>query len=210
MENAKRWLNTLGPCPELEALKEVPQPAQWHSEGDAYVHTLMVIEEALDRYPNNYNVLLGALCHDFGKALTQKTWPKHYGHANLGIKPTVDFLSRLGMDSQTIENVAYLTKYHMHVHDAFKLKATTLIRMWQDAKCNLILVSNLCRLGICDHYGRGGVDPSEVYENPYHMLACFKIISGYAPETLSTTNLKSIIRDIKELRANVRHLLLAR
>ena len=54
-----------------------PQDPEWHPEGDVWVHTLMVMDQAraangdLDR-PRLTAVMLGALCHDLGK-------PVHHG-----------------------------------------------------------------------------------------------------------------------------------
>lgn len=204
MERVSSWLYALGECPELEALRGVPQPEQWHPEGDAYIHTIMVIEQALMRYPKDNRVALGALCHDLGKAYTKKFWPSHYGHADKGVIPTRNVLFRLGYDKDFENQVCFLTKYHMHVHDAKKLKATTLIRIWKDAELvvadPLELLEDLCMLGVCDHYGRGGVKQYEPYIEPYHMLECFKIISWHNSESLLTTELKSIINTINLLR----------
>lgn len=65
--------------PELEALAATPQDPEWHPEGDVWVHTLMVVDQAagvvarggwglLDQEP--LHVVLGALLHDLGKAGT--------------------------------------------------------------------------------------------------------------------------------------------
>ena len=61
--------------PELQALVGCPQEPEWHPEGDVWVHTLQVVDQArqriddLDR-PQQMAVMLGAVCHDFGKPAT--------------------------------------------------------------------------------------------------------------------------------------------
>ena len=61
--------------PELKALVGCPQEPEWHPEGDVWVHTLMVVDQArariddLDRGPA-VAMMLGALCHDLGKPAT--------------------------------------------------------------------------------------------------------------------------------------------
>ena len=61
--------------PELEALVDSPQEPEWHPEGDVWVHTLLVIDRAreliddLER-PRQIVLMLGAVCHDFGKPAT--------------------------------------------------------------------------------------------------------------------------------------------
>ena len=61
--------------PELAALVDCPQEPEWHPEGDVWTHTLLVVDEARGRiddlpYPQRVAVMLGAVCHDFGKPAT--------------------------------------------------------------------------------------------------------------------------------------------
>ena len=61
--------------PELKALVGCEQEPEWHPEGDVWVHTLLVVDEARKRiaaldYPQQVAVMLGAVCHDFGKPST--------------------------------------------------------------------------------------------------------------------------------------------
>ncbi|MBP6824388.1 MAG: HD domain-containing protein, partial [Acidobacteria bacterium] len=63
--------------PEIHALASCPQDPATHPEGDVFIHTGMVLDEArkliddLPR-PKQLAVMLGALCHDFGKPATTK------------------------------------------------------------------------------------------------------------------------------------------
>src|SRR5439155_2326020 len=61
--------------PELQALSGCPQEPEWHPEGDVWVHTLQVIDEArlrIDDLPRAQQlaVMLGAVAHDLGKPAT--------------------------------------------------------------------------------------------------------------------------------------------
>src|ERR1700704_1527106 len=61
--------------PELQALKGCPQEPEWHPEGDVWVHTLQVIDQARGRiddllHPQQLAIMLGAVCHDLGKPAT--------------------------------------------------------------------------------------------------------------------------------------------
>jgi len=61
--------------PELQALSGCPQEPEWHPEGDVWVHTLQVIDQARRRIddlarPQQIAVMLGAVCHDLGKPPT--------------------------------------------------------------------------------------------------------------------------------------------
>jgi tRNA nucleotidyltransferase (CCA-adding enzyme) len=61
--------------PELDVLVGCPQEPEWHPEGDVWVHTLLVVDEARKQiddleHPQQVAVMLGALCHDLGKPAT--------------------------------------------------------------------------------------------------------------------------------------------
>src|SRR5688572_24612998 len=61
--------------PGLQALAGCAQEPEWHPEGDVWVHTLQVIDQARMRVadlerPERLAVMLGAVCHDFGKPMT--------------------------------------------------------------------------------------------------------------------------------------------
>ena len=65
-------------APELIPLADTPQEPDWHPEGDVWVHTLQVIDEAAVLIedlreadpPRALTVMLAALCHDLGKPAT--------------------------------------------------------------------------------------------------------------------------------------------
>lgn len=61
--------------PELKALVGIQQSKVHHPEGDAFQHTMMVVDEAAkwlktSRVEKPLAFMLSALCHDFGKAVT--------------------------------------------------------------------------------------------------------------------------------------------
>jgi tRNA nucleotidyltransferase (CCA-adding enzyme) len=111
--------------PELVALVGVPQQPEWHPEGDVDVHTLMVVDEARRliadlEYAKQVTVMLGALCHDFGKPATtvffDGKWRSH-GHDEAGVEPTLSFLDRLGiftLDGYDVRGqIVQLVRYHL-------------------------------------------------------------------------------------------------
>src|SRR5580765_8239875 len=71
---------------ELADLRGVPAgPPEHHGEGDSFVHTLMVLDQAVALGGDEVE-RVSALLHDLGKALTPKhRWPKHYGHDVAGV-----------------------------------------------------------------------------------------------------------------------------
>jgi tRNA nucleotidyltransferase (CCA-adding enzyme) len=101
--------------PELAALFECPQEPEWHPEGDVWVHTLLVIDQARTRVDDlgraeRLTVMLGAVCHDLGKPATTAFMDgriRSPGHEEAGVAPTLSFLDRLkvqtldGYDART-------------------------------------------------------------------------------------------------------------
>ncbi|HJZ77410.1 MAG TPA: hypothetical protein VKE51_37020 [Vicinamibacterales bacterium] len=91
--------------PELQALAGCPQEPEWHPEGDVWVHTLQVIDQARTRIddlprPQQITVMLGAAAHDLGKPLTTAFVDgriRSMNHEELGVPPATAFLDRLNI-----------------------------------------------------------------------------------------------------------------
>jgi len=133
-----KWLYDLGVVdqlfPELKSLVGVPQEPEWHPEGDVDVHTLLVADEArklIDDLPyeRKVAVMLGAVCHDFGKPPTTEFVDgrtRSRGHDEAGIEPTISFLDRLGIFTlkgfDVREQVIQLVRYHLKPGEYYKSK----------------------------------------------------------------------------------------
>jgi tRNA nucleotidyltransferase (CCA-adding enzyme) len=93
--------------PELQALAGCVQEPEWHPEGDVWVHTLQVIDRARTRVdglarPQQIAVMLGAVCHDFGKPSTTAFSDgriRSMNHEEQGVAPALAFLDRLNVHS---------------------------------------------------------------------------------------------------------------
>ncbi len=124
----KEWGMLSVLAPELLPLEATPQDPGWHPEGDVWVHTLQVLDDAAalipdlagDR-PRKLAVMLGALCHDLGKPTTTRHEDgriRSRGHEEAGLPPTRSLLDRwnvhtlLGYDlrSQVFALVAHHLK----------------------------------------------------------------------------------------------------
>jgi tRNA nucleotidyltransferase (CCA-adding enzyme) len=89
--------------PELHALIGCPQEPEWHPEGDVWVHTLMVVDQARARIddlepPQQATLMLGALCHDVGKPPTTAFLDgriRSIDHEQAGVEPASALLDRL-------------------------------------------------------------------------------------------------------------------
>ena len=105
--------------PELEALIGVPQPKAHHAEGDAWTHTMMVLDEAVNlrQYSSNpLGFMITAITHDFGKAICTKevNGAIHaYQHETLGLPLINTFIRRLTGEKDLIKYVLNLSEHHM-------------------------------------------------------------------------------------------------
>ena len=114
--------------PEVEAMKGVQQPPEFHPEGDVFVHTRMLLE----KLENPTLVLaLAALFHDVGKPPTfavRKDRITFYEHAPLGAKMTENILKRLRFPNSVIEDVSVCVANHMKFADVQKMRSGKLKR----------------------------------------------------------------------------------
>jgi tRNA nucleotidyltransferase (CCA-adding enzyme) len=93
--------------PELDALVGCPQEPEWHPEGDVWVHTLLVIDQARARidgldHPRQVTVMLAAVCHDLGKPATTALVNgriRSLEHEEQGVPPAAALLDRLNVHS---------------------------------------------------------------------------------------------------------------
>jgi tRNA nucleotidyltransferase (CCA-adding enzyme) len=101
----REWGMLEAVAPELLSLEATPQDPEWHPEGDVWVHTLQVVDEAAALIgdlresdpPRALTVMLAALCHDLGKPATTEFVDGHVrsrGHEEAGVTPTLALLDR--------------------------------------------------------------------------------------------------------------------
>jgi tRNA nucleotidyltransferase (CCA-adding enzyme) len=115
-----RELQLLRFFPELEALVGVPQDPEWHPEGDVWIHTGRVVDQAagLRRGHEKSDLLLmfGALCHDFGKPQTTEEREGRIvsrKHSEEGLAPTRAFLERMRAPNWLVTGVVALVRHHL-------------------------------------------------------------------------------------------------
>jgi len=148
--------------PEIAALQGVPQDPEWHPEGDVWLHTMMVLDEAAGlRTGSDTDMALmyAALCHDFGKPETtvedgtRILSPKH-DVVGAGMART--FLERLRAPAALCRQVEALVRYHL-APALYVAQGTTakgyrrLARKLDSAGVNIELLAQVAR---ADHWGR--------------------------------------------------------
>jgi tRNA nucleotidyltransferase (CCA-adding enzyme) len=91
--------------PEMAALVGCEQEPEWHPEGDVWVHTLLVVDQARRRIddlarPHAIAVMVGAVAHDFGKPATTAFIDgriRSLDHEEAGVAPATALLDRLNV-----------------------------------------------------------------------------------------------------------------
>lgn len=189
--------------PEIHALIDQTQPVKWHQEGCAYVHTMMVIDEAA-KLKSDQIAMFSALVHDFGKGVTPKEMlPKHHGHEAAGV-PIVDkFCKRLKISNEIIRIAKKVTRYHGHVHKTNIMNAKTFVKMFDNAGGHNSFSDweYVAQVAYIDCLGRISDEPydSEQYDRFVHIMKkvhYVKLSSLFSPEEiqkLSVDKIKTIL-----------------
>ena len=113
--------------PEISAMKGVEQPAEYHPEGDVFVHTLLL----LDYLPQPCPITLawGALLHDVGKPPTFRVAPDRIrfdNHVEVGVKMAEEICRRLRFSNDDTEQILALVDNHMRFGHVSRMKESTL------------------------------------------------------------------------------------
>ncbi len=119
--------------PEAVTMHGVEQPADWHPEGDVWVHTMLLLEKLEPGCPST--LAWGALLHDIGKPATSqldRSGPapriRFSGHVEVGVRIAEVILQRLRFSNDDTEQILALIKNHMRFGDAPQMKESTLKR----------------------------------------------------------------------------------
>tara|TARA_B100000809_G_scaffold153236_1_gene150588 strand:+ start:1390 stop:2769 length:1380 start_codon:yes stop_codon:yes gene_type:complete len=164
--------------PELDVLWGIPNPALWHPEICSGIHTMMVLKQAVllthalpvQQSDHKTAVRFAALCHDLGKGVTlDNLWPSHKGHERAGLPLVEKICQQLKVPSYYKQLALKVCEFHLHCHKAFEIKASTLLKMFDQLdiwrkpeEFELFLMA--CK---ADYLGRLGFDnrpyPQEQY-----------------------------------------------
>jgi poly(A) polymerase len=115
--------------PEVAKMKGVPQPPQFHPEGDVWVHTLLLLEKLPEGC--SPTLALGALLHDIGKPPTFRVAPDRIrfdNHADIGARMAEQICHRLRLSNHDTEQVVSLVGNHMRFAEVQRMRESTLKR----------------------------------------------------------------------------------
>jgi poly(A) polymerase len=127
----KSWLLSIV-LPEIAAMKGVPQPPQFHPEGDVWIHTLLMIEQL----PAGTSPTLawGVLLHDVGKPPTFKPASqtgdriRFDHHVDVGVRMAEAICRRYRFSNEEMEQIVALVANHMRFMAVDQMRTSTLKR----------------------------------------------------------------------------------
>lgn len=171
-------LDVLKYFPELKALINCVQEKEYHPEGDVWIHTMMSLDEMAkilkeekieDEYRKLY-LFYGILCHDFGKPFCTKEINgkiTSHKHENLGIEPTISFLSKLTNEKKIIEIVCSLVKNHLAPFQLYLADSSLKAIKRLSLKVN---IEDLCLVCLADCLGRDIKDKEKCPKATFWLL----------------------------------------
>jgi tRNA nucleotidyltransferase (CCA-adding enzyme) len=177
--------------PELEALIGVPQDAQWHPEGDVWIHTLHCLDAfAAEKTGHPWEDLvvgLAVLCHDLGKPATTETDDqgviRSFGHEALGVSLTEQFLGRMSSHRKLLKEVSPLVAEHMRPGSLYREKASDAAVRRLAARVGRI--DRLVRVARADAFGRPPLPADEYPAGDWLLEVARRLdIESHPPEPL--------------------------
>lgn len=166
--------------PELRALVGQTQPEKYHPEGDAFEHTMVVLDKVA-KETNDTSVRFAALVHDLGKGVTPKEeLPHHIGHEEKGVEIISQMCDRLRIPTLWKKKGMQTSKYHMLA------SISNTMRPYKQA----VLFNNIARSAI-------GLDDLEIIVQADNMVEDRKIFkfSKVAKEALASFSGKDLIEE---------------
>jgi poly(A) polymerase len=112
---------------EVAAMVGVPQPPQFHPEGDVFIHTCLMFEHSSQRSPS---LALAILLHDVGKPLTFRVEDRirFDGHAEVGAEMAARICRRLRLPNDVTVDVVDLVRDHLRFINVREMRESTLKR----------------------------------------------------------------------------------
>ena len=177
-----RWLHAAGlldaTFPELFALIGKTQPVAFHPEGDAFEHTMLVVDKIAAEIDDVLARFAG-LAHDIGKGVTPADMlPHHYGHEIKGGDVLASWDARMHFPKAWRQAAAFVIREHMRAARLTKLgKITQLLLAIRKSPLSFAAFNAVIR---ADH----GSLPLYLEHGEAWTAELVKISGRDAPETL--------------------------
>jgi len=169
-----RWLKKIerlhDTFPEIHALIAIQQRADYHPEGDVFEHTMQAIDAAAqsDYYhetlwgaaeDEKFLIVIGTLCHDFGKATTTDENLHCHGHEEAGVPLAQKFLKRITDDLFLSKAVSKLVRHHLAPFMLLREEAGAKAYKRLAAKlAPEVTMRQLGLVALADYRGRNGIN----------------------------------------------------
>ena len=99
--------------PEIAALIGKTQPVDFHPEGDAFEHTMLIVDKVAAS-PTSLAARFAGLTHDLGKGTTAKEMlPHHYGHEKRGLDVLEIWNRRMTLPKEWVKAASFVIREHM-------------------------------------------------------------------------------------------------
>ena len=175
--------------PDVDKLFGIPQPAKWHPEVDAGLHTMLVIDEA-EKVSEATEVRFAALVHDVGKGTTDsRDLPSHPGHELRGCELIKAMAERLPLPRACRDLALLVAEFHTHCHRALELRSDTIVKVLErtDAfrrpdRFELFLLA--CE---ADARGRTGLENRD-YRQAGHFRSAFRAAAGVDAASIASNS----------------------
>jgi poly(A) polymerase len=189
--------------PEVARMKGVEQPAQFHPEGDVWVHTLGLLGQLEPGCP--LTLAWGALLHDVGKPATFRRAPDRIrfdGHVDVGVAIGAEICRRFRFSNEETRQILALIENHMRFADAGRMKTSTLKRFFRlpefEEHLALHRMDCLAGSGNLEHWefvkDRYAAMPEETVRPRPLITGRELIAAGYAPGA----GFKEILRAVED------------
>jgi putative nucleotidyltransferase with HDIG domain len=147
--------------PEVAAMQAIPQPPEFHPEGDVWTHTLLMLEQMGRDFhscmspggtqttagkipsasiqasgrPGSPELALAVLLHDVGKPQTYRVAERirFEGHAEIGAKLVTEIAHRYRWSAAQTERVRVLVRDHLVFSTVRQMKRSSLVRWLRKA-----------------------------------------------------------------------------
>ena len=117
--------------PEVADMEGVPQPPEFHPEGDVWTHVCLMLEHLEE--PTR-TLAWGVLLHDIGKPSTYAVADRirFNRHEVVGAEMAGDICRRLRMAKADVERISQLTAHHMRFRNVREMRSSKLKRFLRE------------------------------------------------------------------------------
>ena len=167
--------------PELAALVGKTQPEAFHPEGDAFAHTMLVVDTVAAETKSQLARFCG-LVHDLGKGETPpEMLPHHYDHEVRGQDVLRKWNSRMTLPKKWLQGGLFVIRQHMRA--ARLTKAGKIVELLQHLAASPLEIADFQAVIRADHHSL----PFYLAQAPA-IIACMQQVNGsQAPKYLKGT-----------------------